>query len=651
MKRLVILLVILIIAGAASIYLLENHADLQADLPTSYLTADEGMIPDYEAAEAALRINFSRKDAFSSEDITLELSCTDPDAMIYYTDDGNDPDRNSKIYTGPILLRAQSYEKCTTIKAFAADGDITGETAVKSYIVGTNMAKRFSRDTLVFVLSSDEYNLYDYYYGVATEGYLRDEFIHSDAFPGGDLKPTDPANYNIRGRESERPMYVEVFTSDGKQLISQAAGGRVVGGYSRAEDQKSWRLIARNLYSEGDGKFRYPFFNDAADAEGNFLTRYDRITLRNGANDREFAGIRDELSMTLAAQMGFPDTQAVTPAAVYLNGKYYGYAWLHEAYSTDYLESVYGGNKDNFRIVGSKELEPESDDPEDERAVADWEYVIGLAKKGFEDDAVYEEFCSLVDMDNLVLYYAMQLYIDNKDWPGNNFKVWRYYPEPGESAESEYLDGKWRFLFFDAEFAWWLYNKGFRDDTVHSVLIGTHMQGTSYILSALLSRPDTREKFADTVCELEGYAFSMDNVEKVLDDLIKNSDHEQMHALKAGKISSWANVFTFDNSRKQIRDFAAYRPINFNKNLAKTLEIKKTQYTVNLETPSGALVHLGAISLGKGESVSVKYFDEYSVTSITSADSIASCIWSCIDASKSSVGSFSPAVSTSVKAS
>ena len=53
----------------------------------------------------------------------------------------------------------------------------------------------------------------------------------------------------MSGRESERDMYVEVYDSKGNQLIAQAAGGRVVGGYSRANEQKSWRLIARNEYS------------------------------------------------------------------------------------------------------------------------------------------------------------------------------------------------------------------------------------------------------------------------------------------------------------------------------------------------------------------------------------------------------------------
>ena len=140
--------------------------------------------------------------------------------------------------------------------------------------------------------------------------------------------------------------------------------------------------------------------------------------------------------MTLAAQAGLPDTQAVTPAAVYLNGEYYGFAWLHEAYSDDYLEMMYGGNKDNFRIVGSKELAVESDDEEDAEAVAEWEHIVSLAEKDLTFDLYFNEFCSLVDIDDLMLYYAMQIYIDNKDWPGNNFKVWRYYPSEGEQITS-----------------------------------------------------------------------------------------------------------------------------------------------------------------------------------------------------------------------
>ncbi|MBP3857798.1 MAG: CotH kinase family protein [Ruminiclostridium sp.] len=612
MKKLIALLAAVIAVGVFSVYMLENHADLQVSLPTTYETAeDAGYDPVPESVSTGkLNVKFPQKKTFYSEDVDVELASDDENAVIYYTTDGNDPTTDSARYSEPIHLTAKNRETCTTVKAIAVDGEQQTDIAVKSYIVGRNVEQRFDESTLVFVLSSDEYNLYDYYNGIAVEGYLRDEFMKNE-YKGGEINPTDPANYNIGGRESERPMYVEVFDSKGEQLISQAAGARVVGGYSRAVDQKSWRLIARNLYSEGNGKFKYPFFTGNTDGYGNFLTRYDRITLRNGANDREFAGLRDELTMTLAAEAGFPDTQAVTPAAVFLNGEYYGYAWLHEAYSEDYLEMMYGGTKENFRIVGSRELEVESDNEEDAQAIADWQRIVELAEKDLTFDIYFNEFCQKVDIDNLMMYYAMQIYVDNKDWPGNNFKVWRYYPADGEITDSPYLDGKWRFLLFDAEYAWGLYGAGYSDDTLRAVLTGKHMQGASHILRGLLYRKDIQEKFADTVCELTAGAFSPENVKARLDELIAESDAEQMYALKNGYTSEWANEWTFADSRQQIRDFAEYRPTIMKNSFMRRFGISGERYNVSFRAPTGASIKAGALTAKAGESASIAYFTEY----------------------------------------
>lgn len=610
MKKLVILLIAVLAIGAAAIYMLENHADLQVALPTSYATTeDEGekFVPDF--TPSAADVKFSHKKSFYREDIDVELSCDDEEAKIYYTLDGNDPTERSKLYGEPIHLSAKNRETCTTIKAFAVSGGERTGTVVKSYIVGRNVFERYKDGMLVFVLSSDEYNLYDYDYGITVEGRVRDEWLKNE-YKGGEIKQTDPANYNIRGRESERPMYVEVFDSKGEELISQASGARVVGGYSRAVDQKSWRLFARNIYSEGNGKFKYPFFIDNTDGNGNFITRYDRITLRNGANDREFAGVRDELSMTLASEMGFPDTQAVRPAAVYLNGKYYGFAWLHEAYSDDYLEMMYGGSKENYRIVGSKELAVESDDEEDADAVAEWEHVVSLAEKDLTVDLYFNEFCELVDIDDLMLYYAMQIFIDNKDWPGNNFKVWRYYPGEGETITSPYLDGKWRFLLFDAEFAWGLYGAGYSDDTLRAVLTGKHMQGASHILSGLLVRADMREKFANTLCELIGGSFSYNHIKETLEKLYEKSDDEQMYALSNGYTSQWANEWTFADSRNQITDFAQLRPLTVDKMMIRNFSFTSDKYTVSVHSPTGGDVNMGCLKVRSGENASVKYYNE-----------------------------------------
>lgn len=602
MKRIVILIIVLAI-GAASLVGLEYFGDFQKELPQTFIeeTAEE---------ESVLSVSFSKTKSFYSEDIEVELTSNNENAVIYYTTDGNDPTTSSKKYTTPIKISSRAKVNATTVKAIAVTDEETSAICHKSYVTGDNVAERFSEETLVFVLSTDEYNLYDYYYGVATEGYKRDEYLNSDDYKGGEVEYNAPANWFISGRESERDMYVEVFTSEGEPIIAQASGARVVGGVSRATEQKSWRLIARNMYSEGNGKFKYAFFEGATDAYGNLLTRFDRITLRNGANDREFAGVRDELSMTLSAQAGFPDTQSVRPAAVFLNSEYYGFAWIHEAYSNDYLANNYGGNKDNFRIVGAKEKEVEGDD---EQCVADWNYLLEVAQRGLTNLDNFREFCSLVDIDNLIQYYAIQIYIDNKDWPGNNFKAWRYYPSEGEEITSEYLDGRWRFLLFDAEYAWGLYGNGFRDNTLSNVLTGNHMQGDSILLKKVLERSDMREKFANAVCDLIGGAFNEQNVLNVLEDLIETSDTECMYALENGYTSTWARKETFDDSRNQIREFAGRRGTVMLNAMGERFDYDKEYYTVVYNNPTGAEGSLNTQTLSVSGTVSADYFTECKV--------------------------------------
>lgn len=607
MKKLLILFLSLCIVGGVCAYMLTNHSDLQSYLPQTTESAEEDTD---EKADEPVSVAFSKNDNFYDVDIEVELKCNKDGAVIYYTTDGNDPTTEAKEYTKPISVQARNKVTATTIKAIAVVDGQTSDIFLKSYVTGKNVFSRFDEDTLVFVLSTDEYNLYDYYNGVATEGYMRDEYLNSDEYNGGEIDYNAPANWFIHGRESERDMYVEVYTASGEQLISQAAGGRVVGGVSRAVDQKSWRLIARNSYSEGNGKFKYPFFTGATDAYGNLMTRYDRITLRNNANDREFASVRDELSMTLAKQAGFPDTQQVRAAAVFLNSEYYGFSWLHEAYCNDYLAATYGGEKDNFRIVGSKEKEVEGDD---EQSVSDWNSVLELARGGLTDENSFNRFCELVDLDNLMMYYAIQIYIDNKDWPGNNFKAWRYYPSEGEEVTSEYLDGKWRFLLFDAEYAWGLYGNGYRDDTLANVLSGNHMQGSSDILNALLEREDMKEKFANTICDLFSGAFSSENAVNVLEQLIDECDTECMYALENGYTSTWANAGTFADSRQQIRDFAEKRPTVMKKSIINNFEYENEYYTVTLRNPTGAESALSSQSITASGTLTGEYFTACSV--------------------------------------
>lgn len=623
MKRFIILAFIIVL-GAAGIYgvsaLTGEESFFQP--PAVAAIAEQVSEETVEIITDPLEISFSHTDTFYSDNIDVELASKDPEAVIYYSLDGSDPGEDSTEYKGAITVKATSDVRATTIKAVAVkNGEHSGIT-IKSYVIGKNVFERFDAETLVFVLSTDPYNLYDYYYGVTIEGYLRDEYKKSDEYKGGNIDPPAPANYNMRGMEGEREFFVEVYDNTGKKLVGQAAGARVAGAWSRAASQKSWRLIARNSYSEGNGMFKYGFFPDAVNNIGMPITKYDRLTLRNGGNDRDQAAIRDELTQELARQAGFLDTQEARPAAIFLNGQYYGFSWLKEAYCESYLEQTYGGVKENYRIVQNIE----DGDGGEETALAEYQYMYGLAweavesgddSRSFANDEVFNEFCSLVDLDNLMLYYVIQAYIDNKDWPNNNFKAWKYCASDGEEVTNPYNDGKWRFLMFDVEFGWGLYGNGYSENTISNLLTGrNHMGGPSTIMKALFQREDMREMYANTMCDILSGAFNADNILETLDELAAECENELKYAAENGYISGWVNLWTISGNRYQIMDFANNRDYIVYRSMRSVFEIPKEEelYSIRLTNAEGAESRLNSRVLkNAGDIAETKYFSRFGV--------------------------------------
>ena len=586
MKRFIILGGVVLLGGfSALMYTLFPPAEMQLNADV----ADDGEVSVSETEKDISetdRVTFSLPSGFYSENISLELSADS--GTVYFTTDGSDPvPGTSQLYTQPIEINSTPEVRASTVKALSVLSDGTeGSIYTVSYVTGQDVDERFSKDTLVFVLSTDPYNLYDYEYGIAVPGKIYDDYVREH--PGEEIPYNAPGNYYMSGREAERPIYVEVFESNGSKVIDQAAGVRLSGGYSRVPDQKSLRLIARKSYDPDNGKFKYAFFDGAQTADGVPVTEFDRLVLRNGANDREFAGVRDELSQKLAQDYGYPVTQHCTPAAVFLNGEYYGFSWLHENYNEDYLATYFGGSKDNYEIVSNTEDADEGS----ERALADYNRLYAFYDRDLTKDENFEALCEVVDIKNLMQYYCMQVFISNKDWPGNNYKAFRYYPSEGEEITSEFQDGRWRFMFFDAEYAWSLYGERPNLNTLHDLLTGRHMSGRSKALWALLKREDMRELFASTMSDLTAGAFGKNNILETLDELCEMSDSEQLYALDKGITSTWANRDTFADSRRQIRDFADIRQFVVFRDMYKEFGWEDNTYTVSVTGAQGAVTWL-----------------------------------------------------------
>ena len=531
----------------------------------------------------------SREDSFCAGDLVLELS----DAggyPIYYTLDGSIPGFESGFYEDPIVFSATDEVQSCVLRARSYD-ESTGEWGdlfTRTYFYADSMEtlqNRFS--TYIVCLTSDPYNLYDYEYGIMVEGKIRDEYVNSPEYISGKL--TQPANFTQQGRDWERDAFVEILSPDGERLIAQDAGMRIFGHASRQYYYKSFKLYARKAY--GNDTFAYPFFADNTHgADQKVQDAYKRLVVRAHGFDKSVTLFREELFQTLCSQIEGIDSKSVAPVSVWLNGGYYNFEWLQEVYDDTYMEENYGlmqegdyyqklalrankltlsiakgktdsGDEDEEETVGTEEAEPvvETTDrtPEEEQASKDYHKMAEYAEKDLTDDETFAELEQLVDIDNMIQYFAIETYIANWDWPLNNIKLYRYYSQNNVYGTGR-QDGRWRYLYYDMEAGFNIYNEEPED----WLDIETVMEQNP-LFGAVMKRPDMQEKFAKYIELCIKEYFTEDRVRAAVEKLCGERDSElaESFAYKHSIDESYTmNMDDVERNKEVIYDFVEKRP-------------------------------------------------------------------------------------------
>lgn len=539
--------------------------------------------------EEADDIIVSQEESFCAGDLVLELS----DAggyPIYYTLDGSIPGFESGFYEDPIVFTAADEVQSCVLRARSYD-ESTGEWGdlfTRTYFYADSMETlkdRFS--TYIVCLTSDPYNLYDYEYGIMVEGKIRDEYVNSPEYISGKL--TQPANFTQQGRDWERDVYVEILSPDGERLIAQNAGMRIFGHASRQYYYKSFKLYARKAY--GNDTFAYPFFEDNTHgADQKVQDAYKRLVVRAHGFDKSVTLFREELFQTLCSQIEGIDSKSVAPASVWLNGGYYNFEWLQEVYDDTYMEENYGlmqkgdyyqklalrankltlsiakgktdsGDEDEEEIVGTEEAEPvvETTDrtPEEEQASKDYHKMAEYAEKDLTDDETFAELEQLVDIDNMIQYFAIETYIANWDWPLNNIKLYRYYSQNNVYGTGR-QDGRWRYLYYDMEAGFNIYNEEPED----WLDIETVMEQNP-LFGAVMKRPDMQKKFAKYIELCIKEYFTEDRVRVAVEKLCGERDSElaESFAYKHSIDESYTmNMDDVEQNKEVIYDFVEKRP-------------------------------------------------------------------------------------------
>ncbi|MDD2972454.1 MAG: CotH kinase family protein [Lachnospiraceae bacterium] len=360
----------------------------------------------------------SMESGFYTEDISVSVR-PKKRGTVYYTEDGSEPDKedrdSTKCYEEPLELRAGGREqvKVYRFRVYYPDGT-SSKVVTNTYYMGKEITSRY--DTLVMNVSTDPDNLYRYEDGIFIEGKIRDDYLADH--PDEEVDFDTPANFNQRGRESERPAHLEVFEPDGTRVVTQDVGIRTSGGATRTSEQKSFKIYGRYEYS-ADNKLKYAFLLDEKQKDTNTVVdRFECLKIRNTGNDRLEAFIRDELGMRLAEQAGLQDIQYVRPVSVYFNGIYNGLYWIHSVYDDSYFKERYGNYDGEMVVLGQQEGNMSTDSTkeiENQYAEAYNEWYNEIHDLDLTVPENYAKVESTIDVDNYLQYMAAEIYMANQD--------------------------------------------------------------------------------------------------------------------------------------------------------------------------------------------------------------------------------------------
>lgn len=340
--------------------------------------------------------------------LTVTLSAQAGD-RIYYTTDCTVPTENSTLYTGPITISS------TTILRTRVYSD----SALESYVAGESFLFGISHTVRVVSLVSDPDGLFSDENGIMVKG----PNAYAE-YPYGAMGRG--ANFWM---DWEREAHVEMFDTDGSTMFSQECGVKLQGQYSRAENQKAFKIYARNQYS-GDNRFHASIFSKRD------YTDYKSFILRASSQDSQKTRMRDSILTSLAegTSVFYQETEL---CVVYLNGEYWGQYNIREHINAVSICKFEGweGQEDDIDLVKANTNVFRGSNESFE------ELLTWIKNNDTSTDAAYDYIDQRIDIRNYIEYMAIEIFTGNTD----TLNVKRY--------RNANADGKWRWVLYDLDWA------------------------------------------------------------------------------------------------------------------------------------------------------------------------------------------------------
>ena len=444
----------------------------------------------------------------------LRAEADAPDgAIVRYSTDGSVPTAQHPRLTGPLAIDRTTVLR---VKAFR-DGRLPSRTVTASYIVEPDL------QVPVVSLVLDPVYLFDKHSGI----YAR---------PSG------------RGRGWERPVDVDVIAGDGRLLAAEARL-RIHGNVSRFARIKSFRLYL----GPEKGDLRSWFGADA----GRIADSQSEWVLKRVPNPRQL--YTDRLIGRVAHQLGLAVSPSL-PCLLYLNGELLGAYDLMERINPAFAEGKAEGAP--FLVEhGSPLFHPvdRGDHSREWRRFYDW--VVESDLSGPEAFAKLE---AQIDVDNLIDYYALSIFMADGDRPHANIDLFR------SEAAGRWWFGVWDFdggLNYNGSYtdhdtlAWHLRAAPKPALKIYGVPDDPRLASSTTLLRALMANDGFRSRFVRRFEELLGTVFSTEALTREFDAVL--ADYEAFEQIERERFvpgAMWGEQISYEDRLREIREFIERRP-------------------------------------------------------------------------------------------
>ncbi|MFN3939684.1 MAG: CotH kinase family protein, partial [Chitinophagales bacterium] len=269
------------------------------------------------------------------------------------------------------------------------------------------------------------------------------------------------------------------------------------GGWSRAEDKKSFRIDFKNAL---DGDVEYPLFPDKPE-----VTQFNNFNLRSGGQ-HVWTSIIQDAFLARNMRTTYIDYEAYTPCHVFINGNYWGIYEIREKADEHFVESNYGVDADDIDLMNGWTTLAGTDTG----FVNLYNWLMSHDPGG---DTFYDYFAERVDVQNYVDYYIGEIYYQNIDfggayWGQNNIKFYR-----------DRNGGKWRHIMYDLDGAMGWFGGSVYDNFIDLIRNPAAPSMNSQIFDRMLDNEAFRIYFINRFADLINTVFQQYHMEAEMETL------------------------------------------------------------------------------------------------------------------------------------